>query len=93
MKIDTDKTLAASKIAVRFVARRSVKVVVAATVAQFVPVAETRAQKVQIAVGTYVLSDMVATAASKHVAAEFDDWVDVVKKVKSTVTNQKTDNQ
>lgn len=69
----TERYLKNAKTIVKFVAGRSVSVTVATIVHQNVTT-ETKAQKAQVAVGAYVVSEMVAAKTRDYVGDRFDVW-------------------
>jgi hypothetical protein len=80
MKLDIQKT----KIIAGFVASTSVKMVVATAISTYVPT-ETKTQKAKVAVGTYVLSGIVASRAKQFAHDEIDDLIESFEAVKNFV--------
>lgn len=70
------------KYATSVVVGHCVKTVVATAITNLVPT-ETKAQKAQVFVGTYVLSSMVAAEAKTYVYNQLSEYSDSFKKMKS----------
>lgn len=85
----------AAHIAVRFAASTSVKMVIGTAIAQYVPT-ETKAQKLKLCVGTYVISGMVSDAAKTFASRELDEAVELasilIQKIKDDAPKTANDN-
>lgn len=66
---------------VRFAAATSVKMIVGTAIAQIVPT-ESKADKLKIIVGTYVLSGIVSDAAKTYASKELDEAVELLTLLK-----------
>lgn len=73
---------------VKFAARSGVKLVIGTAIAQIVPT-ETKAQKARVAVGTYVLSSMVADQANTWAHREFDEFCDTAETLLNKIKSEK----
>lgn len=59
-----------------------VRGVVATAIANVVPT-ETKTQKAQLFVGTYVIAGMVRKHAKEYASVEFDEWCEIFNTVKN----------
>lgn len=75
----TEKASGAKMVA-RFVVGSSVKFVVASTITSLVPT-DNRKDRIKVAIGSYVISCVVADKAKAYVCDEIDETIDFYKKV------------
>jgi hypothetical protein len=78
--MDTKSKLATAKTVTSFVVGFSVRAVIATAVVNLVPT-ETKAQKAQLFIGTYVVSHMVADHAKTYASDQFDEYVALYRKI------------
>lgn len=76
-----------AKAATRFVVKRSVATCIATAITAVVPV-ETKREKAQVFIGSYVLGEMAAEHAGAYANQEFEKAVDLVRKLKMLIKNE-----
>lgn len=75
---------------VRFMVGNVTHYVVAAAITTLVP-AESKTDKVRLAVGAYIVGEMVAAKARDYISHEIDEILETVREVKASVKETPTD--
>lgn len=84
--VETEKHFGiTTKGCVKFVARSSVKFVVAGIVSSLVPEPETKIQRVKVAVGTYVIAGAVAKSTLPFVEDKFDELKKDFREIRAAI--------
>jgi hypothetical protein len=71
----------------RFVVGNATRFVVTATIASLVP-AETKLERVKLAVGSYVIASIVADKAKDYIGQEIDDVTELWNSVKGQFSSE-----
>ena len=69
----------------KFVVRSSVKFVIAGAITALVPEPETKVQKIKLAVGSYVIADMVSKSTGTYVEEKIDGWKKDIQEVRAVI--------